>query len=523
MNFKVVKSLSISWLLVAMFFSTSFSQQYSRLKGVILDAESKESVPFATVAFLDRSFGVITNEDGSFSFLITAADSCRQIEVSCIGYGSKTIDIKTISLDRMLRLELAPRAYSIDEVEVSTKRKRGLSAKEIVAAAVRGIDENYPNSPFLLNGYYRDYLKVEDKYINLFEAEMNLQDNGFHTSDKQQTKIGIVYGAFNKEFPVDSNMITSYGDRKGIPYGVTGYRGGNEFYFLLVHNPIRNHLDESFAFIKRIKIEFLEDHRFELLGTEYIDSVLCYKIEINYIKSEQPEFATGSISGGSKRFVDNYKAVGNIYIQADNFRIHNLSYQVFFSKLKLWELKLSYKDLDGVFYLNYLSFNNLIEIPNYLNDSYFYLKNLTVDKNNKAVNLVFNNPVDSETSIKSRYYRLKFDGKRVKISNVATADTCVTLSIEGFEESLGSFELKYADRLNFNVRKIKDIFGNKVNDLKTVKAYQYREFFVNNASEHFEPILEEQLLDPKKSIILNDQVLAIPDSIFFNSPLIGRE
>lgn len=488
-----------------------------------MDAETKEPVSFATVAFQDRSFGVITNDDGSFSFPITAADSSRQIEISCIGYGSKIIDIKTIPADRMLRLELSPRVYSIDEVEVSTKRQRGQSAKEIVTAAVRGIKENYPNFPFLLNGYYRDYLTVEGKYINLFEAEINLQDNGFHTSDKQETKIGIVYGAFNKEFPVDSNLITSYGDRKEIPYGVTGYQGGNEFYFLLVHNPIRNYLDESFAFIKRINIEFLENHRFELLGTEYIDSVLCYKIGLNYTKSEHPEFATGSISGGKNRIVENYKAVGNIYIQADNFRIHKLSYQVFFRKLKLWELNLSYKDLDGVFYLNYLSFNNIIEIPNYLNESYFYLKNLTVDKNNKTVNLVFNNPVDPETARKPGYYRLKFDGRRVKVSNVASADTCVTLSIEEFDKYLGSFELKYADRLNFNVQKIKDIYGNKVNSLKTVEAYQYREFFVNNASNQFEPILKEQLLDPKKSIILNDQVMAIPDSITFNSPLIGRK
>jgi hypothetical protein len=522
MNLKVIKSLSISWLLVAMFFTTSFSQQYSRLKGVILNAESNEPVPFATVAFQDRSFGVISNKDGSFALPISISDSIKQIEISCIGFKSITFGLQSIGSDKIQTFKLTPISYNIDEVEVKTKKQRGKSASEIVSQAVRSISANYPNFPFLLDGYYRDYLKIDDNYLNLYEAIVQIQDNGFNTVEKEQTRIGLSYGSINTSFPIDSNMITNYGNHKIVPYGQTGYTGGNELYFLLVHNPIRNYLNESFAFIKRIQQEFLDDHRFTLLGTEYIDSVLCYNIEINYTKSEHPEYATGSVSGGSKRFRENYKAVGNIYIQADNYRIHNLSYQVFYRTLRLWELNVSYKDLAGVFYLNYLSFNNLVETPNYLDEQYFYLKNISIDKNTKKVNLFFNNPVDSESVNKHRKFRLRFDGNRIKISNIEVADTCVTLSIEDFDRSLGSFELKYSDRLNVEVRGIRDTHGNKINDLQTTRAYQYREFFVNNASADFEPIPKDLLLDRDVSIILMDNSnRVLPDSVKFNSPLIG--
>jgi len=524
MIYKVIKSLSISWLLVAMFFSTSFSQQHSRLRGVILNAETKEPVPFATVAFQDRYFGVISNEDGSFTLPITHTDTASRIVINCIGFSSKVISVKAFTQDELIRLELSPRAYSIDEVEVSAKRQRGLSARQIVTEAVMKIGDNHPNFPFLLDGYYRDYLKVEGRYINLFEAEMKLQDNGFQTNDREETTIGIAYGAMNREFPVDSNMIINYGDKKWIPYGVTGYAGGNEFYFLLVYNPIRNYQNVSFAFIKRIQMEFLQDHRFELQGTEYIDSLLCYKISINYAKSEHPEYATGSVSGGTRRLMENYKAVGNIYIQADNFRIHNLSYRVSYRNERLWELNVSYKDMDGVFFLNYLSFNNIVEAPSFLDDHYFYLKNISIDKNTKQVGLHFNNPIDPKSARKSRNYRLRFDGNRIRVSDVNVMGNMVMLDIEDFDKSLGSIELMYSDRLNFEVRGVRDISGNKINDIKTFKAYQYREFFVNNASTHFEPIPKDQLLDRNVSIILmenSNQIL--PDSVTFNSPLIGRD
>jgi hypothetical protein len=124
MNLKVIKSLSISWLLVAMFFTTSFSQQYSRLKGVILNAESNEPVPFATVAFQDRSFGVISNKDGSFALPISISDSIKQIEISCIGFKSITFGLQSIGSDKIQTFKLTPISYNLDEVEVKTKATR---------------------------------------------------------------------------------------------------------------------------------------------------------------------------------------------------------------------------------------------------------------------------------------------------------------------------------------------------------------------------------------------------------------
>ena len=503
------------------------SQNLSSIRGVVIDSKNSDPIPFATVALKSRYFGVITNEDGSFTLPISISDTVRQFEISCLSYESSVVNIQDIEIGKLQTFRLIPVLYDIDEVKVTAKKQKAKNAAEIVSQAVKSISANYPNIPFLLDGYYRDYLKIDDGYLNLYEAVVQLQDNGFNSVEEEETSIGLSYGAINKSFPVDYNMITNYGNHKIVPYGETKYTGGNEFYFLLKHNPIRNYLDESFDFIKRIQFEFLDNHRFTLLGTEYIDGVLCYKIAISYAKSEIPKFATGNVryvGDGLKQFRNNYNATGHIFIQADNFRIHNLSYLVFFKKLRLWELNVSYKDVAGVFYLNYLSFNNLIETHNYLDENYFYFKSLLVDKETKQVNLFFNNPLNSESAKKHKNFRLKYDGNRIKVSDVEVTDTCVILSIEDFEGSLGSFGLEHSDRLDYEFRNIKDIYGNKFNKLKDARAYQYREFFVNNASADFEPISGKQLLDPNKSVILNrNSKQILPDSLKFNSPLIGKD
>lgn len=521
MTYKVAKRAILSAIAICIISSVSFSQNHVPIKGIVLNAENNDPIPFATVAFSDRSFGVITNDDGSFSLPIAVNNSLRQIEVSCIGFQSKLVSVGSFSDDKIQTIKLTPISYDIDEAEVRTKKRRGASAAEIVSNAVKSINTNYPNFPFLLSGYYRDYLKIDDKYINLYEAVVKLQDNGFNTNEDEQTRIGLSYGALNKSFTIDYNMVTNYGNHKVVPYGSTEYKGGNEFYFLLAHNPIRNYLNESFSFIKRLQIEFLDDHRFEVIGTEYIDNILCYKIAINYTKSEHPAFAAGSISNKFD-FKNNYKAVGHIYIQADNYRIHKLSYLVTFKKIRLWELNVSYKDVDGAFYLNYLSFNNLVETLNYIDEGYFHLQKIAVDKERKQVKLLFNNPVDSLSALKIRSYRLRFDGNRLKVNSVSVSGKYLTISIDDFDRMLGSFEQEHMDRLDFADRNLRDTYGNKINDLKTTRAYQYREFFVNDASTEFESIPNNQLLDKIKPMLFkNNTIKTLPDSVIFNSPLIG--
>lgn len=506
----------------------SIAQQQEFLKGQIFDSKTQQPVPFATVTSSDKNFGVITNENGSFVLPKTSIDTNLIILIRCVGYEQKSINKSDIKPGILNVFHLNPKVYDINEVMVKGKRLVSKSASEIVSLAVNSIAKNYPNNPFLLNGYYRDYLKIDKSYINLFEAAVDVEDMGFHTNEYEQTKVGLIYGVLNKSFEIDCTKVVDYGKLKVIPYGSTAYTGGNEFFFLLRHNPIRNFNIKSFDFIKYIQSDFLIEHKFKIIGIDYIDDEPCYKIELNR-KTESNVSSVGATQPivGVITSNNNYSANGYIYVNANNFEISRLIYQVYYSqrnrKLKLWELNLEYRDHNGLPYLNYISFNNMVEMPAWDDKGYFYLKSIEVDKRNKTLNLIFNNKVKPNSVSKLKNYRLEYDGNRLKIDNITLAGSCVSLAIQNFDEQLGSFEVNYSSRLKVKVKNIEDSFGNKVNDVKSVVAYQYREFFVNDVKTDFQPIKIDQCIDQVRPMIyFTKKNGEIPNGAYFNSPLIDK-
>lgn len=505
----------------------SIAQQQEFLKGQIFDSKTQLPVPFATVTSSDKDFGVITNENGSFIMPKSSVDANLPIIIRCVGYEHKAIKISDFNPSGVTVFHINPKEYLIDEVKVSGKRLESKSPHEIVSLAVNSIEKNYPRDPFLLSGYYRDYLKLNTNYLNLFEAIVEVEDKGFGTNEIDDTKIRLTYGDFNKSFMLDFTKVIDYGKNKLIPFGNTRYTGGNEFFFLLQHNPIRNYKEKSFDFIKYIQSDFLIDHKFKNAGIEYIDDTPCYKIEFIYKKPGSDDFNWGNAKRVSVEETSriNYKAKGNIYIQAETYKIFRLVYQVYYdgksNAVKLWELNLEYRDQNGLPYLNYISFNNLVEIPEWDDKRYFYHRSTEVDKQNKTLNLIFNNNVNPVSISNFKNYRLEYDGNRLKIDNITFADSCVSLSIRDFDELFGSFEMRYTGRLKVKVKNIEDCYGNKLNDVKSISAYQYREFFVNDVKKDFQSINPNQCIDQVRSMIhyikKNGE---IPNGAYFNSPLI---
>jgi len=497
------------------------------VSGCIFDSKTKKPVSFATITYGNDYFGVVSNEDGSFRLPVNKKHKSIQIKIRCIGYSQLISKISNFETSSIQKYYLTPTSYEIEAAEIKGKKLKGKGASEIVSLAVNNIESNYPNQPFLLKGYYRDYLKVYEHYENLFEAAVKIEDKGFNTKDVDQTKIELIYGAINRTFPVDSSKIINYGKSKNIPYGTVSYPGTNELKFLLFHNPIRNYKYESFDFIKRIQSDFLNNHIFTLAGIEYIDSMPCYHIKFKYFNEKKHEyntqFATGAVTHikGSQPLYITYRAIGDIYIQVNNYKLHKLSYQVYYDNFKLWDVNLEYRDKNGILYLNYLSFNNLVEFSDLKSRESFYLKNIWIDKYNESIKLFFNGKVDSLSALNNKNYKLKFDGNRLKVTKVSIVDTCVTIKIKDFNRMLGSFESQYSNRFKVKLKRINDCLGNKVNSIKTTRAYQYREFFVNDASSNFQSIPKKRCLDPTKSMIYFKNIYETkPDTIIFNSPLL---
>ncbi len=103
--------------------SISFSQT-GTIKGVIIDATTNESIPFANVLIKDSTLGFSSDLDGMFSYDLAPGN--YSFEVSYIGFQLMVIENVTITAGQATELEIAlvEDGQELNEVVISAKQLR---------------------------------------------------------------------------------------------------------------------------------------------------------------------------------------------------------------------------------------------------------------------------------------------------------------------------------------------------------------------------------------------------------------
>lgn len=98
----------------------SFSPLLGQLKGVVLDIETNEAIPFANIKILDLNTGVSADNEGSF-IITNQISNYSFIQVTALGYADKVIEINTKTDRNNLEILLTPKHYHLHEAVVSTR------------------------------------------------------------------------------------------------------------------------------------------------------------------------------------------------------------------------------------------------------------------------------------------------------------------------------------------------------------------------------------------------------------------
>jgi hypothetical protein len=133
--------------------------QYTVVKGEILDKESGETLPFATVMFTASSTGTTTDLDGKFT-LETNNPLYDQITVSYVGYEPKDVKISPGKVNERV-IKLKEIKLELETVEVRAKRKvpKDTAAIELYKKVVQN---KYRNDPSQYDYFsFLDYSKTE--------------------------------------------------------------------------------------------------------------------------------------------------------------------------------------------------------------------------------------------------------------------------------------------------------------------------------------------------------------------------
>jgi hypothetical protein len=148
----------------------SAQQNYTTIKGKIVDAENGTPLVFATVALKESNVAIVTNIDGEFTLKIGDPSTSKGLEVSFLGYKNKIVllnDLKDNGFKNIISLEPAP--IPIKEIIV-----KPLDPSYIVEKAIENIGKNYESVPNLMTAFYRETIRKNRTYVSIGEAVVEI-------------------------------------------------------------------------------------------------------------------------------------------------------------------------------------------------------------------------------------------------------------------------------------------------------------------------------------------------------------
>lgn len=143
------------WLYILAFFSlnvSAFAQTY-RIQGRVLDADTKEGLPFINVYFSDKSAGTETDDKGAYTF--TTPLWYDTLEASAIGFVTVK---KPIKKDTVITIDFYINSTGLDLQEVVFLAGEN-PANRIVRGIIKNKDQTRTESLDALQ--YESYAKVE--------------------------------------------------------------------------------------------------------------------------------------------------------------------------------------------------------------------------------------------------------------------------------------------------------------------------------------------------------------------------
>ncbi len=127
------------------------------LSGKVVDAETSEPLPFATVGISHRGRGMVTNNNGDF--ILKIPDECLNdtLSVSYVGYINRLIPVRSMP-GNVMTISMERDFIPIPEIII-----RAQDPVLIIGKAVSSVASNYGTTPVLLTGFYREgvYRKKE--------------------------------------------------------------------------------------------------------------------------------------------------------------------------------------------------------------------------------------------------------------------------------------------------------------------------------------------------------------------------
>lgn len=344
-----MKRILIVKFFLLFFFLQGFGQESIHLKGRVINFDSEEEVSFAHVGICGKAIGTVSNEDGYFDLKIAPYLINDTLCISAIGFKTFRKLISEIADLEIMSVKLEPQTSVLQDVIISDEK---ITGRRVVQKAISRIYQNYPMKPFVLEGYYRDYLKKNNQHTSFLEAALTVQDMGYKKTDNK-TRVMLNQMRFQDNYNENYKKYLHKDENdtlKEVMAGVSTEFFANEFYNMRYHNPIRNQ-HEILPFVGVFHNFAESNYDFSIAYYTFVEKDEVYvirfkpKAEYNYL---------------------HINVIGEIFIRVKDHAILKFHYSFFVrdftTERKVYELDLEYRDYEGKMFLKYLSYVNFFKI-----------------------------------------------------------------------------------------------------------------------------------------------------------------
>ncbi|MFM1878180.1 MAG: hypothetical protein RLZZ241_1046, partial [Bacteroidota bacterium] len=139
------------------------------IRGIVVDAQTQEPLPLATLTLQDENISTITNSEGSFLLKIPAQYADGKIQISYLGYQSKIVGVSSFSTG-LNRIEMEVAVTPLNEVAVSVPRNPESLIREVLLR--RG--DNYLSKTAKMIAFYREIIRKRKRNAALTEAVVSI-------------------------------------------------------------------------------------------------------------------------------------------------------------------------------------------------------------------------------------------------------------------------------------------------------------------------------------------------------------
>ena len=143
------------------------------ITGKVIDEESAEPLPFATIALKNKGKGTVTNANGEFGLKIMPEYLNDTLSVSFLGYSGREIPVKE-SFRSNLLIEMKREFISIPEIIIKNQ-----NPAEIINRTLKSIGRNFGTTPALMTGFYREGVMKKSELQTYSEAILEIYKSSY--------------------------------------------------------------------------------------------------------------------------------------------------------------------------------------------------------------------------------------------------------------------------------------------------------------------------------------------------------